>query len=54
MRWTTMLAHLFWAAAVTITCAIEPVVPLGLAAIGALTWAWLAREHPQPDDDTAE
>lgn len=41
MRWTTMLAHLFWAAAAAITCAIEPAVPLGLAAIGALLVAWM-------------
>lgn len=36
-----MLAHLFWAAAAAITCAIEPSVPLGLATIGALLVAWM-------------
>lgn len=41
MRWTTMLAHVAWAAAVTISCVIEPAVPLGLAAIGALLVAWM-------------
>lgn len=36
MRWTTMLAHLWWASAVTVTCAIEPVVPVGLATVVAV------------------
>ena len=52
MTWPSMLAHLWWATAVAVTCAIEPIVPV--AAIVCGTVLLLAQRDPEPYDEAGE
>ena len=51
MTWPSMLAHLWWATALCVTCVIEPIVPVAAIVCGTFL---LARQHPEPDDEAAE